>query len=356
MTFNLYPRPIPTADFDLRPARETCEVCHWPQKFGGDRIRVFNNFSDDEQAKWTKSVLLMHIGGGNGYEGIHGAHMGPGVAIRYGHADEKRQKIPWVEYSRNGETRTFKADGYKEDGPGSLNVRTMDCMDCHNRPSHTYELAERGVNRALATGDMDRTLPFVRKVALEVLKANYATTEQSERVIPAKFKAYYEKNYPQVAASRAAAVESTAKAVLGVFSRQRVPGDEGDLGRVSRVNIGHTDFDGCFRCHDERPSTKGDAPFRRTATPATSCWRRDEADPKVLAELGLDKLAQASGDKGKPAGQVARGREAVMPLSQIVVPGRFLGEKRRRGALRRGAGEALRQPPDAHPRASAAAL
>lgn len=301
VTFNLYPRPIPTPISNLRPARETCEVCHWPQKFGGDRIRVFNNFSDDEQAKWTKSVLLMHIGGGNGYEGIHGAHMGPGVVVRYGHADVKRQKIPWVEYSRNGETRTFKADGYKEDGPGGLSVRTMDCMDCHNRPSHTYELPERGVNRALAAGEMDRTLPFVRKVALEVLKANYATTEQSEREIPEKVRAYYQKNYPAVYAARRAQVDGTARAVLGVYSRSVFPEMKVTWGAYP-VNIGHTDSDGCFRCHDERPASQGERTIPQDCDTCHKTLAQDETDPKVLTELGLDKIAQAGPDKSKPKG------------------------------------------------------
>lgn len=289
VTLNLYPRPIPTPIENLRPARETCEVCHWPQKFGGDRIRVFNNFSDDEKSKWTKSVLLMHIGGGNGYEGIHGAHMGPGVKVRYAHSDKQRQKIPWVEYTgKDGQTFTFKADGYKADGPGDMDVRTMDCMDCHNRPSHTYELAERGVNRALAAGDIDRDLPYVRKISLEVLKAKYATTEASERDIPAKFKAYYEKNYPQVWSSRNAAVESSAKAVLGVFSRSVFPEMNVQWGAYP-VNLGHTDFDGCFRCHDERPSTKGNRTIPQDCDTCHKTLAQDEESPKVLADLGLDK-------------------------------------------------------------------
>ena len=99
VTFHTYPRPIPTPVNNLRPARETCEACHWPQKYGDDRLRIITKFADDETNSLTKTVLLMKIGGGNHGIGIHGTHLGPGVRIRYAATDEQRQNIPWVEYS-----------------------------------------------------------------------------------------------------------------------------------------------------------------------------------------------------------------------------------------------------------------
>ena len=99
VTFNTYERPIPTPVRNLRPARETCEACHWPAKFGEDRLRVIEKFADDEKNTVTKTVLLMRIGGGLRGPGIHGRHLGPGVVVRYTPSDESRQKIPWVEYN-----------------------------------------------------------------------------------------------------------------------------------------------------------------------------------------------------------------------------------------------------------------
>ena len=78
VTFNTYPKPIPTPVHNLRPARETCETCHWPQKYGEDRVQVINKFADDETNTITKTVLLMKIGGGNHGIGIHGTHLGAG--------------------------------------------------------------------------------------------------------------------------------------------------------------------------------------------------------------------------------------------------------------------------------------
>src|SRR5579864_1561897 len=110
VAFNTYPRPIPTPVHNLRPARETCETCHWPQVFGGDRLKIIPKFADDETNTETKTVLFLHIGGGNGTQGIHGMHMGPGIRIRYAPSDEKRQTIPWVEYrDAQGKTTQFTA-------------------------------------------------------------------------------------------------------------------------------------------------------------------------------------------------------------------------------------------------------
>ncbi len=93
VAFHTYETPIPTPVRNLRPARETCEACHWPQKYGEDRLRVIDNYGDDEKNSPTKTVLLMKIGGGNKGIGIHGTHLGPGVRIRYGHSDVQRQTI-----------------------------------------------------------------------------------------------------------------------------------------------------------------------------------------------------------------------------------------------------------------------
>src|SRR5919205_1133544 len=105
VTFNTYPRPIPSPVHNLRPARETCETCHWPEKYSEDRLRIFPKFAEDENNTLTKTVMLLRIGGGNRGMGIHGTHLGPGVKIRYAPADESRQTINWVEYNNDKEKR-----------------------------------------------------------------------------------------------------------------------------------------------------------------------------------------------------------------------------------------------------------
>ncbi|MGA1996042.1 MAG: NapC/NirT family cytochrome c, partial [Bryobacteraceae bacterium] len=213
VTFHTYPRPIPTPVHNLRPARETCETCHWPQKYGEDRLRVFDKYADDATNTLTKTVLLMKIGGGNHGIGIHGTHLGPGVHIRYGHSDEARQNIPWVEYDNQGAKTVYAAKDAKPDGAG-LTMREMDCMDCHNRPSHSFELPERGLDRAMGSGDVSPNLPFAKKEGLEILKVNYRSREEAASKIPAAFAAFYQQNYPEIWASRRSEVTSSANGVL----------------------------------------------------------------------------------------------------------------------------------------------
>lgn len=294
VSLNLYPRPIPTPVHNLRPARETCEVCHWPQKYGGDRVRIINTYSEDEKNTNAKSVLLMHIGGGNGYRGIHGAHMGPGVEMRYAHSDEQRQKIPWVEYKKGGDVRTYKAEGYTADGPGNLSVRTMDCMDCHNRPSHTFELPNRAIDRSITDGSIDGTLPFIKKAGMEIIQANYPTTEASEKEIPARLLAYYQKNHPDLYAARKADIERSAKALMAAYARNVFPEMQVKWSTYPN-NIGHTDFNGCFRCHDERPASKGERTITQDCNTCHTLLAMEEDNPKVLTDLGLAAAAAVGG-------------------------------------------------------------
>lgn len=195
VTFNTYPRPIPTPVHNLRPARETCETCHWPQKFGEDRLRVISKYAEDETNSVSKTVLLMKIGGGHAGPGIHGIHLGPGVVVRYAHSDEKRQTIPWVEYNDGkGHVTQYAAADAKPDAIKNMPVRVMDCMDCHNRPTHTYELPDRAMDKAMAAGDIAPSLPFIKKTGLELLKKEYPSQEVAAKEIVAGLDKFYREN------------------------------------------------------------------------------------------------------------------------------------------------------------------
>jgi nitrate/TMAO reductase-like tetraheme cytochrome c subunit len=282
VTFDTFPRPIPTPVENLRPARETCETCHWPQKYGEDRLRVVNKYADDEANTLTKTVLLMKIGGGNHGIGIHGTHLGPGVRIRYAHSDAARQEIPWMEYTDGKRTTVYATDGA---APGGMPVREMDCMDCHNRPSHTFELADRAVNQAMFAGDIPASLPFAKKKSLEALKEEYPNREAAAAAIPASMERFYRENHPEVYAQRRAEVERAGKGVFAIWSRNVFPKMKVTWGTYPN-NIGHEDFPGCFRCHDGRESADGRA-VTQDCNACHSLLAMDEEAPKVLTDLGI---------------------------------------------------------------------
>jgi hypothetical protein len=268
---------------NLRPARETCEACHWPQRFDTDRLRIIPEFAADEHNTFKQTVLLMKVGGGSRGIGIHGAHLGPGVVIRYAHSDEARQTIPWVEYSGPKGKQVYATPGVRTEG---LPIREMDCIDCHNRPTHTYELPERGVDRVMNDGQISPSLPFARKKAIEILKVSYSSRQEAARRIPADFEKFYQEKYPQVWLEHRKDVISAGQAVLALWSHNVFPDMKVTWGTYPN-NLGHMDFPGCFRCHDgAHVAAKGQS-ITQDCDACHTLLATDEANPKILIDLGM---------------------------------------------------------------------
>ena len=289
VTFNSYPRPIPVPVRNLRPARETCETCHWPQKFDEDRLRDIVSFGSDEQNTMTHTVLMLHLGGGMTRIGIHGRHLGQGVTVRYYASDEKRETIPWVEYSVGGKSNVYAAADFKGT-PDPAKVRVMDCIDCHNRPTHIYLLPERAMDLALASGDISPTLPFIKKQAVAILKQNYATTQDAVNKIPTAVEDYYKTSYPEVYRERRGDIDRASKAVLAIFQNNVFPEMKLTWGTYAN-NIGHTDFTGCFRCHDESHTSTEGKTITQDCSACHNLLASDEKSPKVLTDLGVEPAA-----------------------------------------------------------------
>jgi nitrate/TMAO reductase-like tetraheme cytochrome c subunit len=283
--FHTYETPIPTPVHNLRPARETCEACHWPQKYGEDRLRIINKFGDDENNALTKTVLLMKIGGGNNGIGIHGTHLGPGIHIRYGHSDAQRQTIPWIEYSGPDGKTVYRAEGAAADGKG-LSIREMDCIDCHNRPAHSYKLPERAVDEAMFAGDLSASLPFAKKKSVEILKKAYASREAAATEIPAALEGFYRETYPAVYQQRQAEVDKSAHNLLAIYNRNVFPAMKVAWGTYPN-NIGHTDFPGCFRCHDDSHASADGRKVTQDCGACHNLLAMEEAAPKILTDLGV---------------------------------------------------------------------
>ena len=281
--FSYYPRPIPVPVENLRPARETCEVCHWPEKFGSDKLVVDTSFADDEKNTMTKTVLLVKIGGASTGHGIHGMHVGPGIHIRYA-SDPSRQNIPWVQYTAaNGVATTYAVSGAKTVG---LETREMDCIDCHNRPSHAFQLPDEAVDAAMQAGSISPALPFAKHQALDLLRKPYSTREQARRQIPAAFENYYRSAYPAVYAANRAAVQRSAKAVLAAWDRNVFPAMRITWGTYPN-NLGHMDFPGCFRCHDGSHNSSSGTSITQDCGACHNLLATEEPAPKILTDLGI---------------------------------------------------------------------
>jgi len=287
VTFNLYPRPIPTPVHNLRPARETCEQCHWPQRFSGEKLVVKTKFGDDEKNTVTKTVLLLHIGGVGADRrpvGIHGRHLGVATYVA---SDEKRQVIPWVSYrDANGATTEYRSteNPLPADALARAERRLMDCMDCHNRPTHTFDMPEGAVNRAMAAGRISPSLPFAHKVSLELLQRKYPSRLDAQTQLPEALRQYYRANYFPVYNAQRAQIEEVASALLEIYNGNIFPNMNLTWGTYPN-NLGHNDFPGCFRCHDGNHQAQDGRVITQDCNACHNLLAMDEPDPKILHAL-----------------------------------------------------------------------
>jgi hypothetical protein len=255
---NKYPKPIQTPVHSLRPARDTCEQCHWPEKFFGAQLKEFDHFAYDEENTPRHVRMLIKTGGGSPstgrVSGIHW-HMNISNEITYIATDRQRQKIPWVEMKnrQTGEITRFvsKEEPLTDAQIATLPRRTIDCVDCHNRPTHIYMSPDRAVDQAIRAGRLDRSLPFLKAQAVAVLAKEYQSTAEATRTIRAEFPAFYAKEHPDVYGTKRASIDRATAALEQIFKSTRFPEMKTDW-RTHPDNIGHMMTQGCFRCHDDK--------------------------------------------------------------------------------------------------------
>jgi len=288
--FNTFPRPIESAmeNDKLVSSAVTCEQCHQRDTPIAPRLVVIPSYKDDVTNTRTVTVLLMHIGGG-ALGGIHAAHLGPGVRIRYATSDKKRQTIPWVEYknTKSGASRTYLATGSTADSVRSLATFEMQCVDCHNRAAHAFELPERAVNQAMAAGQIAAGLPFVEKEAVELLKTSYSSNAEAAEKIPEAFSSFYLQRYPDAAAKQGAAIQAAGQTLTTIYERNVFPDLKVTWGTYPN-SLGHTDAPGCFRCHDEGHSTADKKTISQDCGLCHQAVAVDEAAPDILKTLELN--------------------------------------------------------------------
>jgi|HubBroStandDraft_4_1064222.scaffolds.fasta_scaffold63981_2 hypothetical protein len=295
VAFNTFPRPIDSAmESDrLVPSAGTCEQCHAREMRIGSLLRVFTEFADDEKNSTTQTVLAMLVGGGR-FGGIHGAHMGSGVRVRYAASDKKRQTIPWVEYrnTENGVTRTYLLGEAKPESIRSLPTFDMQCVDCHNRAAHSFELPGRAVDQAMARGDIPVGLPFVKKTAVELLKAGYSSDGEAAQRIPAGLSDYYLTKYPAIASQRMAAIQAAGQVLLAIYRRNVFPDLKVGWGTYPN-NLGHVDDTGCFRCHDDSHVASDKKTIPQDCVICHDALAVEETSPEILKTLGIaDQIAK----------------------------------------------------------------
>ena len=267
-----YQRPIAPPIDRMHAAKDTCGTCHSEITESPGKLKIKSKFSDEGQL--TKTALVMKIGGAKSGKGIHGAHLGAGVKISYAAAAADRSSFAWVSSTKAGVTDEYFAPGKNQASIAGLKQRDMSCLDCHNRPSHQFELPAAAVDKAMMEGTIATTLPGIKKVAVDLLGKQY---KHPENEISAALQSHYKQS--------GAPLDLTAKTVAAIYSRNVYPQMNITWGTYPN-HIGHTDSPGCFRCHgSDLTSSNG----KQIAQDCSSCHQVlavDEATPKILEDLG----------------------------------------------------------------------
>ncbi len=253
-----YPTPIPTPIGNLRPARETCEQCHWPEKFYDYKLKEKHVFLADEDN--TERVIKMQIKTSsrmtdNGFEkGIH-QHIDPNVKIEYKTSTANRQVIPWVRYTnlKTGEVTVYKdtENDMSDMQLDSLETRVMDCIDCHNRPSHNYKAPQIFTDQMMYDGEIPKDIPEIKLVAMMALNQEYPTKDSAFTAIKTQVLEYYKSGYPDLFEARKADLDKAITGIQTGYASNIFPEMKASWKDYPN-NIGHMESDGCYRCHNNR--------------------------------------------------------------------------------------------------------
>lgn len=258
-----YPKPIPTPIHNLRPAEQTCEHCHWPEKFYDRKHRNKSSYlADEENTEWIIHLQMKTSASTSALgqaEGIHW-HINPDVKIEYIASSYDRAKIPWVKYTNLKTNEVFiyedKDNKLTSSQMNSLEVRTMDCLDCHNRPAHDYKVPQNIIDDYITSGEISKSLPDIKVIAMEFFAQDYPTKDSAFIAIKAQVMEYYDFMYPEVLEEKKTDINKAIAAIQKGYSEKFFP-EMGVSWSAYPNHLGHLETPGCVRCHDDKHVTSG---------------------------------------------------------------------------------------------------
>ncbi|UCH58313.1 MAG: NapC/NirT family cytochrome c [Anaerolineales bacterium] len=249
LAFQDYEFPIRAGD--LRPARETCELCHSPQKFSDDSLREIKRYANDGENTPISTFLVLKTGGGTKREGLgRGIHWHIENKVYYLASDSREQIIPYVRVVEEDGTIKEYTDVEADIDPASIDpteLEEMDCITCHNRITHLILTPEDTVDQLMGRGLISPEIPEIHRKAIEVYSSPYSTMETGISGI-AGLRGYYQAYYPDYYAQNTDKIESAIEALQQAYRDSVYPEQKADW-NSHPTNVGHENSPGCFRCH-----------------------------------------------------------------------------------------------------------
>jgi hypothetical protein len=279
-----YPTPLPTPIKSLRPARETCERCHWPEKFFGAQLVQIPYFHHSEKNTPEQISFLVKTGGGTARlgesAGIHW-HMIINNRVYFRALDPQQQRIPWVKMVLPNGSETVYRDRKSQISEKELNklpVYLMDCMNCHNRPAHMFPAPDALVDRNLSNGNISARLPWIKKLATLAIIKSYRDPKTAAEEIRKGIETFYSEKYPDVVKDQKPLVNQAIETVTAIYERSVFP----DM-KVNWLtypnNIGHRNWPGCFVCHDGQHVNEGGKVIDNSCTACHTTAQRGPLRP-----------------------------------------------------------------------------
>jgi hypothetical protein len=247
MVFNLYEYPIRAKA--LRPARDTCEMCHLPETFSDDSLRVLSRYKNDRDNTLETLYLIMKTGGGAKREGLgRGIHWHIVNQVEYYATDVLDQDIPYIRvYNDDGSIGEYVdiESGFDVSTLDESRLKPMDCITCHNRITHEFTLPEESVDNAMSRGLIDPDIPFIHQNAVDVLFKQYESREAAFAAFDALGDSYRGTEYY---AGNSGKLASAVQALKDIYDRTVFHDQKVDWATFPS-NLGHLKSPGCFRCH-----------------------------------------------------------------------------------------------------------
>ncbi|MBW1686531.1 MAG: NapC/NirT family cytochrome c [Deltaproteobacteria bacterium] len=291
-----YEQPIPTPVHQLRPSRETCENCHWAEKKHGRRLKLITRYQMDEASTPRYTALNIKIGSNDGGRRVIHWHASKDDLVRYASVGDKREEIIWVEaMQEDGVYKRYTNRTLVSSITGDEIVRSMDCVDCHNRVTHVYEDPSDGIDWRIAEGMLDRSLPYLKREALAAVARDYPDMEAAMEGIERRLQFFYRRNYPDLATAKQVEIDSAVSTLQAFYLRNIHP--EMSVTWNSYPNqLGHrARAKGCFRCHNENILDEEGKPIEDECTLCHSIIANDSPDP-----FRFQMAVQEEGDPDAP--------------------------------------------------------
>ena len=261
--FGLYEYPIYATS--MRPARVACETCHSPDKFSDDSVRVKKHYLPNESNAEYDIYLIMKTGGGTKREGLgRGIHWHVENEVQFLSTDKLDQNIPYIRVTNDDGSVDEYVDVESDLDTSSIDekdLKTMDCITCHNRISHSIPTPAESVDSSISRGVISSDIPYIRDLAVQVLTRDYPDQEQAFVGIDQALDTYYKRYQQDFYATGQDKLQAAIAEIQRIYSVSVFKDQDLDW-NTHPNNVGHIDSPGCFRCHDGKHLDAADQAVR----------------------------------------------------------------------------------------------